>query len=335
VRVCADRASSDSKASFYQSNGIAIAPANDPTKPVARISNASDVQALKDSLASNGKLEFPVNAKDLASSPTLYVLVAYGPKFGSPTTCANPTAPLTAKADVEHFPKGCGYVGYVKAHYDAERKTVVAAPASQFLWATNPKIDRTEGGAPPGGKGCDDYDSPLVLDLSRELHGVTLGRPARGTFDIDGDGSPDHTSWVTSEDTPFLALDLNGNGVVDGVDELFGNRTRNPLGTRESENGFAALAAWDENRDGVIDAADAVFRKLSLWFDRNHDAKTDPGELVTLSARGIRSIPVSFVAVDEGLFVGGERQGAVRQRGAAILADGREAPVLDVWFRRR
>jgi len=52
-----------------------------------------------------------------------------------------------------------------------------------------------------------------------------------------------------------LPIDLNGNGRIDSGAELFGNHT----GGKSFANGFDALAQYDDNRDGKIDAADAVF----------------------------------------------------------------------------
>ena len=118
-------------------------------------------------------------------------------------------------------------------------------------------------------------------------------------------------------------------------------RTRRRLAMSPSvkANGFEALALWDDARDGtpdgVIDAKDGVWQSLRLWFDRNHDGRTDPGELETLDARGVRSIALSFVPERETLSASGHVQGAVRQRGGATMTDGRAVNVLDVWFHRR
>jgi hypothetical protein len=41
--------------------------------------------------------------------------------------------------------------------------------------------------------------------------------------------------------------------------------------------GFAALAAYDSNGDGVIDANDPIYSQLRLWVDGNHDGAVDAG----------------------------------------------------------
>lgn len=53
-----------------------------------------------------------------------------------------------------------------------------------------------------------------------------------------------------------MALDANGNGVIDDGNELFGTR---------SGNGFADLAAYDGDGNGWIDENDDVYSKLRVW----------------------------------------------------------------------
>lgn len=75
--------------------------------------------------------------------------------------------------------------------------------------------------------------------------------------------------------------------------ELFGSFTssRGEL----ARDGFTALAALDENKDGVVDSHDAAHTTLMLWFDRNSDRRTGRGELQTL---GSRVLPLEY-EVDE------------------------------------
>ena len=95
------------------------------------------------------------------------------------------------------------------------------------------------------------------------------------------------TAWATGGDG-FLVRDLNGNGKIDDISELFGN----------SGDGFADLRVLDANGDGVINASDAVFSKLQVWVDANSNGVTQAGELHSLGALGIKAI--SFAANDNG-----------------------------------
>jgi trimeric autotransporter adhesin len=95
------------------------------------------------------------------------------------------------------------------------------------------------------------------------------------TFDIRGNGHPIRLGWPTAEaGNTRLALDRNHNGVIDDGKELFGNFTEQP--PSDVPNGFLALAVFDKpsyggNGDGIIAWRDAVYSKLLLWIDANHD----------------------------------------------------------------
>ncbi|QDH73169.1 calcium-binding protein [Brevundimonas sp. M20] len=127
---------------------------------------------------------------------------------------------------------------------------------------------------------------PLVLDLDGD--GIELvGLDASNAFfDIDNDGFAEHTAWVTGGDG-FLVRDLNGNGAIDSLAEMFGT---------EDTNGFDVLATFDSNNDGVIDASDPIYATLGVWIDANGDGVTDAGELVSLASAGVTAINLGHTA---------------------------------------
>ncbi len=340
-RLCSDAGADQSRATFVDGTALVLVPVADGRKVLARLEGEA-LAALKKSMTSaeGGMFEMAVDPTKLPTTPTELALIMEGDgRFGSPAKCGYHLAPSDSEERrVKLFPEGCGIVGFVQAHFDAAKNEVVAKATSQFLLSAD---DEGRAGFPKGNyyPGCDVHSSPLVLDLGGR--GITLGAPVADRFDIDGDGRRDEIAWVTSDETPYLVRDGDGNGVVDGIDEMFGNRTRPALagGARPSSDGFEALAWWDRGElggsaDGVIDAHDRVWSTLRLWFDRNHDGRTDPGELESLESRGIRAIGLGYVQVRHELSAGGQKQGAIRQRGGVVRDDGAVVPLVDVWFEK-
>ena len=138
------------------------------------------------------------------------------------------------------------------------------------------------------------YD-PLVIDMGKT--GFELTDIKNGVhFDMDSNGYAEKTGWITGDDA-FLALDRNGDGVINNSGELFGDRTLLKNGQYAS-SGFEALAEFDDNNDGIIDAHDQVYNQLLLWQDKNHDGISTPDELTTLSEAGIKSINLGCNSVN-------------------------------------
>jgi len=114
---------------------------------------------------------------------------------------------------------------------------------------------------------------PLILDL--DGNGIQTTNLSTSTmyFDVDANGYAERTAWVGKGDG-LLVLDRDGNGKITSGKELFGDRTVLADGTVAS-SGFAALADFDLNHDGRIDAHDQVFSKLRIWRDENSNGISD------------------------------------------------------------
>jgi hypothetical protein len=82
-------------------------------------------------------------------------------------------------------------------------------------------------------------------------------------------------------------MDTLKDGKIESGRDLFGD-------INGYENGFANLAFYDDNKDGVIDAKDKVFNKLLLWSDRNHDGISQKSEIKKIKDLGVTSISLTY-----------------------------------------
>jgi len=159
---------------------------------------------------------------------------------------------------------------------------------------------------------------PLVLDIAGNGFSTSgLSRAVR--FDLDGDGRQDWISVPTGDDA-LLALDRNGNKRIDDGRELFGDQ-------HGAANGFAELARFDDNGDGRIDAADAVFDQLRLLrFDalgRQHLQRLDEAGVSAIHLQA-RDVSIALGAYDE-----------IAQLGRFDFADGRSGQAADLLLAKR
>lgn len=144
------------------------------------------------------------------------------------------------------------------------------------------------------------WSSPVLVDVAG--NGFALTNAANGVnFDLNGDGAAERLSWTVNQgDDAWLALDRNGNGSIDNGSELFGNFSPQPeLPAGVARNGFNALALYDQrpqggNTDGFINRQDAIFTKLLLWRDANHNGISEASELRTLQQLALTSIQCDY-----------------------------------------
>jgi hypothetical protein len=64
------------------------------------------------------------------------------------------------------------------------------------------------------------------------------------------------------------------------------------------------LAEYDKainggNGDGVITPSDAVFTLLRLWQDLNHNGSSEPAELLSLQAMGLKTIEPGLQTIQD------------------------------------
>lgn len=93
---------------------------------------------------------------------------------------------------------------------------------------------------------------PLVLNFAGTAAQLSS---QRFQFDLDADGQDESINF-TAPGSGFLAIDRNGDGVINDGGELFGT---------QSGNGFADLMRLDADHNGWIDESDPAYAQLRVW----------------------------------------------------------------------
>ncbi len=161
--------------------------------------------------------------------------------------------------------------------------------------------------------------TPIVIDLNGDGIQTVSRANSTGTFDLLGNGHAIQSGWLSGQDG-FLAVDSNHNGKIDNINELFGGVNKG--------DGYAKLASFDSNGDGVVDARDANFADLLIWKDVNGNHQTDAGELMSLADAGVSSLSLANLALP--LMDGNGNLHL--ERGSATLANGTTTDMTDVYF---
>lgn len=142
--------------------------------------------------------------------------------------------------------------------------------------------------------------SPILIDVAGD--GFRLTSWADGVEFAPHPGfRPSNRAWTeANSDDAWLVLDRDGDGVINDGSEMFGNTTPQPHPPEGTlRNGFLALAPYDDARNGMIDAEDAMFPELRLWQDRDHDGKSQPLELHTLPELGVAGVSLVHAEAPE------------------------------------
>lgn len=155
---------------------------------------------------------------------------------------------------------------------------------------------------------------PLVLNLDTDVAQLS---DQKFYFDIDADGVKDEISMLDAA-SGYLALDKNGDGIINDGNELFGTK---------SGDGFADLQAYDEDGNGWIDENDAIWSKLQIWCkDENGNDK-----LYRLADKGVGAICLQKAATDFALKGdAGQTKGAIRSTGVFLYENGNVGTVQHV-----
>lgn len=161
------------------------------------------------------------------------------------------------------------------------------------------------------------FSSPIVIDLGNNGLSLLSRSTANVYYDVEGKGFAKDVGWIQNTEA-FLVRDVNGNGVIDSVKEMFG--------ANDGTSAFAKLAALDTNSSNSLTGSE--LSTLRLWVDADKDGVTDAGELKTLSSYNIAQIDVTkqaFTATNAGNKVDGFVN--IKNSGGTVISKG-----YDVFF---
>jgi hypothetical protein len=156
--------------------------------------------------------------------------------------------------------------------------------------------------------------TPIVFSMdSGQSLDQLVDRGQSVVFDLDGDGAPEHRTWV-SPGTALLVWDPHRTGCVTSGRQLFGSVTWWLFWS----DGYAALAALDDNRDGWLTGEE--LQGIAVWHDHNANAVSEPGEVTPIEQTDIQGIRVTSDTMHGG--------SPASSRGLG-LRDGRHVPTWD------
>ncbi len=169
--------------------------------------------------------------------------------------------------------------------------------------------------------------SILVIDLAG--NGVTFSSAQGGVELALNDRSRVRTAWTTgASDDAVVAYDQNRNGRIDGFSELLGGvfAIGPPDGfefLRLSGDGYSTPAQLQrqdrtaKRPDGRIDARDALYHRLILWTDTNHNGKSEEIELQSVGHARLEVIDLSIdrrqTTDSAGNLITGRSQASIRR----------------------
>ena len=148
---------------------------------------------------------------------------------------------------------------------------------------------------------------PLVINLDTNVASVS---DQKFFFDLDADGKEESISGL-HPGSGYLALDINGNGIIDDGKELFGTT---------SGDGFLDLAKYDDDGNGWIDEKDAIFEKLLIWAtDENGNS-----ELYHLKEKDVGALYLGRVSTEHSLNdpLTNRANGVIRSSGLFLYENG-------------
>ncbi len=152
--------------------------------------------------------------------------------------------------------------------------------------------------------------TPIIFSTQEHKSVLDLLAPdTHVTFDLDGTGRNAQWPWLKPT-TGLLVWDPQNKGEITSGRQLFGTATWWLL----FPNGYAALDALDDNRDGSLSGAE--LKGIGVWFDKNANGRSDPGEVQPVTDFGVQAIRTRSTGSDHGMPM--NVQGIVLKNGTVV-----------------
>ncbi|MEZ6023370.1 MAG: hypothetical protein R3C16_08170 [Hyphomonadaceae bacterium] len=129
------------------------------------------------------------------------------------------------------------------------------------------------------------YVTPIVVPMNDRPFEQLVDHDSPVAFDFAGTGDTRAQGWLTAN-AAWLVWDPEWRGEVRSGFDMIGQRTWAVFWS----DGFEALRALDDNRDGELTGAE--LGGLALWHDANGNGVSDPGEVMPANVHGIAGLSV-------------------------------------------
>jgi hypothetical protein len=157
------------------------------------------------------------------------------------------------------------------------------------------------------------FVTPMVVPLADRPFERLIDRGSDVAFDFAGTGDTRTQGWLTP-DAAWLVWDPEWRGEVRSGFDMIGQRTWSVFWS----DGFEALRALDDNRDGELTGGE--LGGLSLWRDENGNGVSDRGEVLPANVHGIAALSVQGHPT---------RPGLITAPNGVRFEDGRSRPLYD------
>lgn len=156
---------------------------------------------------------------------------------------------------------------------------------------------------------------PLVVNFDGQPAQLSLNK---FNFDLSATGSTTEKLAELQGNSGYLALDRNGDGIINDGSELFGP---------QSGDGFAELAQLDDDGNGWIDEGDAAFAKLLVWQPTSDGSQ----KMAAIGQLGIGAIHTAGIdAKFDYKDSQNTLQGRMKQAGMFLYEDGRAGSIQQI-----